>query len=112
MLLQFFVSEFVNLKNLISFIMFQSKFNLYNMEWLDVVFSERNKSYGAYQLRKHYNSNLLKALIITATLFSVGLFSASFLIHPQQDLLAAIKPDDATIIELSAIKTPPVEPEK
>ncbi|RYE10034.1 MAG: energy transducer TonB [Sphingobacteriaceae bacterium] len=92
--------------------MFQSKFNLYNIEWLDVVFSERNKSYGAYELRKHYNRNLLKALFITATLFSAGLFSASYLLHPHQDLLAAIKPDDETVIELSDIKPPPAAPDK
>ncbi|MGI4749739.1 MAG: TonB family protein [Janthinobacterium lividum] len=92
--------------------MFQSKFNLYNVEWLDVVFSERNKSYGAYELRKHYNRNLVKALLITATLFSAGLFSASYLIRSHQDLATSIKPDTETIIELSEIKAPPVAPDK
>ncbi|MGI4727561.1 MAG: energy transducer TonB [Janthinobacterium lividum] len=91
--------------------MFQSKFNLYNVEWLDVVFSERNKSYGAYELRKHYNSNLVKALVITATLFSAGLFSASYLIRHQQNL-TVIKPDTETVVELSEIKPLPVAPEK
>jgi protein TonB len=28
-----------------------SKFNLYNAEWLDLVFDHRNKAYGAYELR-------------------------------------------------------------
>ena len=92
--------------------MFQSKFNLYNVGWLDVVFSERNKSYGAYELRKHYNSNLLKALLITATLFSAGLFSASYFLKSHQDLVAVIKPDNETVIELSEIKPPPVSPDK
>lgn len=32
----------------------------------DVVFANRNKLYGAYALRKSYNSNLLKALSISA----------------------------------------------
>lgn len=92
--------------------MFQSKFNLYNVEWLDVVFSERNKSYGAYELRKHYNSNLLKALLITAVLFSAGLFSASYLLQMQRDGVVIIKPDAETIIDLSNIKQPPVTPDK
>lgn len=91
--------------------MFQSKFNLYNVEWLDVVFSERNKNYGAYELRKHYNSNLLKALLITATLFSAGLFSASYLLRHHQNQ-TIVKPDTETVIELRDIKTPPVLPEK
>lgn len=90
--------------------MFQSKFNLYNVEWLDVVFSERNKSYGAYELRKHYNSNLLKALLITAVLFSAGLFSASYLLRSHPDLAVVTKPDPETVIELSEIKPPPAEP--
>ena len=32
---------------------------------LDIIFDNRNKEYGAYQLRKEYNSRLTKALAIT-----------------------------------------------
>ncbi|MBE8714175.1 energy transducer TonB [Sphingobacterium hungaricum] len=32
--------------------MFGSKLNIFKDEWLDVVFADRNKAYGAYQLRK------------------------------------------------------------
>jgi len=32
--------------------MFGSKLNIFKEEWLDVVFADRNKAYGAYQLRK------------------------------------------------------------
>ena len=32
---------------------------------LDIIFDGKNKSYGAYQLRKTYNKTLTKALIIT-----------------------------------------------
>ena len=35
---------------------------------LDIIFDGKNKSYGAYELRKTYNSRLRKALIITASL--------------------------------------------
>lgn len=35
---------------------------------LDIVFDDRNKAYGAYDLRKTYNSRLTKALLITASL--------------------------------------------
>jgi len=45
--------------------MFSSKSNVYSIEWLDVVFANRNQSYGAYELRKNYNSRLSKALVIT-----------------------------------------------
>ncbi len=35
---------------------------------LDIIFDGKNKSYGAYELRKTYNSRLTKALIATAAL--------------------------------------------
>ena len=35
---------------------------------LDIVFDDRNKAYGAYDLRKTYNSRLTRALLITASL--------------------------------------------
>jgi len=41
-----------------------SKFDLYKPEWLELVFDDRNKEYGAYDLRKHYSRNLLMAMSI------------------------------------------------
>lgn len=35
---------------------------------LDILFEERNKEYGAYQLRKTYNKRILRALLITASI--------------------------------------------
>lgn len=34
---------------------------------LDILFEDRNKDYGAYELRKTYNKRILRALIITAS---------------------------------------------
>ena len=34
-------------------------------DWEDIIFENRNKMYGAYELRTHYNSRLTKALTIT-----------------------------------------------
>ena len=44
--------------------------NLYKSEWLELVFQNRNKSYGAYQLRLHNSQTTVKALIIASTLFT------------------------------------------
>ncbi|MBP9097889.1 MAG: energy transducer TonB [Ferruginibacter sp.] len=38
-----------------------------NADILDIIFDGKNKSYGAYQLRKNYNKTLTKALIITGS---------------------------------------------
>src|SRR5437016_7729234 len=44
---------------------------------LDIVFDGRNKEYGAYELRKHYNNRLLLSLggtaILTGSLFVIFL---------------------------------------
>lgn len=45
---------------------------------LDIIFEGKNKSYGAYQLRKNYNRTLTKALIITGSVLLL-VFGASML---------------------------------
>ncbi len=45
---------------------------------LDIIFEGKNKSYGAYQLRKNYNKTLTKALIITGSILLL-VFLASLL---------------------------------
>jgi protein TonB len=44
--------------------MLNTKLNLYNREWLELVFSDRNKKYGAFELRQHYGDNMVKAMAI------------------------------------------------
>ena len=39
--------------------------NILSADFLDLIFENRNKNYGAYMLRKHYNSRLGKALLFT-----------------------------------------------
>jgi protein TonB len=46
-----------------------SKLDILKTEWIDVVFNDRNKAYGAYQLRKNNARNTIVALVITAVLF-------------------------------------------
>lgn len=49
--------------------MFGSKLDILKQEWIDVVFSDRNKAYGAYELRKQNPKNTNKALVIGIILF-------------------------------------------
>src|SRR5580765_1791336 len=46
---------------------------------LDILFENRNKSYGAYPLRKLYNKRL--PLALTVTLFVAAVFSVLHLLH-------------------------------
>lgn len=55
-----------------------TKFNLYDAEWLDLVFDHRNKNYGAYELRQHYSRTMSKAMAFTfaaITVWAMGSFA-------------------------------------
>ena len=54
--------------------MLNTKFDLYKTEWLDLVFDDRNKAYGAYDLRRHYADNINKAMAIA---FGICLVASS-----------------------------------
>ncbi|QKJ30215.1 TonB family protein [Mucilaginibacter mali] len=45
--------------------MLKSEFNLYNREWLSLVFKGRNQNYGAYELRRSYPVVLNRAMAVT-----------------------------------------------
>ncbi|MBU3680977.1 MAG: energy transducer TonB [Flavobacterium sp.] len=46
------------------------KLDLLKNEWLDIVFEGRNKSYGAYELRKSDTKTTTRALVFGAVIFS------------------------------------------
>lgn len=88
---------------------------------LDIIFEGKNKSYGAYELRKSYSSRLTKALIITATLLLL-IFLGSLLANvinsnEKQDLvvvdtqMAEIKKDEPVAPPPPPPPTPPPPPE-
>jgi protein TonB len=49
--------------------MLGSKLDILKTEWIDVVFTDRNKAYGAYDLRKQNPKNTSKALVIGILVF-------------------------------------------
>ena len=55
--------------------MIGSKLDIFNPEWLNVVFKGRNQAYGAYELRKENPKNTNKALLIAIACFVVVLAS-------------------------------------
>jgi len=82
--------------------MLTSKFDLYKNEWLDLVFDDRNKAYGAYDLRHHYANNMVKAMLIT--FLSVGLLCAvSIYANSQKEIL------HITPVELHPNVMPPAQ---
>ncbi len=79
-------------------------------EWLDILFDGKNKSYGAYELRKTYDGRLKKALI--ATLSIAALFVTVILMATANKReIVALKAIDITLEsikeETKKIETPP-----
>jgi protein TonB len=74
----------------------------------DIVFEGRNKSYGAYLLRKVYNDHVLRALLIAGLVFSLGMATPVIvkLLGPaEEEEVLNTKP-----VELKDIEPPPIDP--
>lgn len=90
---------------------------------LDIIFENRNKDYGAYELRKHYNNRIGKAMGITILIVVTFGLMQSFKvpkkivkIETEEIFLAAdiptIKKDEPKPreeVKVKAIKQPPIE---
>ena len=86
-----------------------SKFDVNKIEWLDLVFENRNQSYGAYVLRKESGNYLIKALLIASFFFigSTMLLSASFWWNLKGVVsITTLEKPDETIYQLELIEVP------
>lgn len=88
-----------------------SNFNVQNENWLEIAFENRNKAYGAYQLRKESDATTIKAMLLTFGFiaFGIGLFSFTTpdtkpIVKPEPNVLPPI----VTIVKF----TPKVPTEK
>jgi periplasmic protein TonB len=82
-----------------------SKFDLYNPGWLEVVFENRNKEYGAYELRQHYSRNVVRAM--AGTFLGLGLlFGGVVLFSPARSSERVIVVDNQPPV----IPVPPITP--
>ena len=79
------------------------KLDIFKNQWLDIVFDGRNKSYGAYQLRKSNTKTSVKALVIGSILFGLAVSTP---------LILSLFPDSSDVetdtdIKITAINLPP-----
>ena len=81
------------------------KLDLLNNKWIDIVFEGRNKSYGAYDLRKKNTSTNIRAFIIGAFIFSLGI-AAPVIINMLPD---SSSEDDEIVTKVTSVKLPPKE---
>ena len=87
--------------------MLNTKLNLYNPDWIELVFAGRNKSYGAFELRQHYGRTMMKAMLIAFTTIVAASVTYTYAVGktPGRD-------DRGIVVKLPPIPPPPVKPEK
>jgi protein TonB len=88
--------------------MFSSKINLFREEWVDLIFDQKNKSYGAYELRRQSSSNTTKSLLYAGTVFIL-----LFLMPKIFNLINGSLPADEITdnVEVTIAPPPPVNPD-
>ena len=85
-----------------------AKLDIYNRQWIEVVFTGRNQAYGAYQLRKANARTTNRALVIGVILFALAISSP--MIAAQIKALMGNSPEEEEnnrIIETEVVLTPP-----
>jgi len=90
--------------------MLGSKLDILKPEWLDIVFVGRNKSYGAYELRKQNPRSTTKALIFTVLLFVFAVSIPTILNKIKNFIPKA--PEKVKITEVTLKPPPPVDETK
>jgi periplasmic protein TonB len=85
------------------------KLDLFKKQWLDIVFEGRNKSYGAYDLRKKNVNTTLRALLIGGVIFSLAIATPRIM-----DLFNSLGADDEVALDtkITTVKLPPKEKPK
>ena len=72
-----------------------------NADWLDLLFDGRNKEYGAYDLRKHYNNRLTKAITIMGATCLV--LAGGYTLAGKLGGNHVIKPTVEAVVNLTAV---------
>ncbi|GAB4042298.1 energy transducer TonB [Spirosoma jeollabukense] len=72
----------------------------------DIVFADRNKAYGAYDLRKTYPRTVTRALIIGGILFTLGVLTPNIItaLTPEKEEQAMVE------VDLMKLPPPPIDP--
>ena len=79
---------------------------------LDIVFENKNKAYGAYELRRHYNKRLKQSLLVTFLLVLVFAFLQSWKVPHRKGGFMIENFDSLKLVEMKLKPDEPVEKPK
>lgn len=78
---------------------------------LDLIFDDRNKAYGAYDLRKTYSTRIKKSLLITVSVVGLAFTGAALVSNAKKDTINQYIIPDVLIATIPDEKLPIPEPE-
>lgn len=88
--------------------MFAAKIDLFKKDWLDVIFTNKNKNYGAYELRNTNALTTTRALFIGSIVFVSAFFAPKI-----SELLGGLSSDDPIYKQTAVVVVaPPLKEEK
>ncbi|MEN2400441.1 energy transducer TonB [Flavobacterium sp. MC2016-06] len=91
-----------------------SKLSIYETKWTDLVFENRNKEYGAYQLRQENSKTTITALfsglLLLTALGSVPVLINSFRTAPAPEPVVVLHPVTPIVIHKNIVKPKTTEP--
>ena len=76
-----------------------ANYSIFSNDWIDLIFDDRNKEYGAYDLRQKYSRNIGLAMLIAIGLIAAGV-SAPFISR-----MISGWTDDANKIKMTEVTT-------
>ena len=80
-----------------------SQHSLYESNWINLVFENRNKEYGAFQLRQETTKTSFNALFIGILVCSALVILPNLLLHPKEITVPSVPEIQDRIIELTDI---------
>lgn len=80
-----------------------SQHSLYESNWINLVFENRNKEYGAFQLRQETTKTSFNALFIGILVCSALVILPNLLLHPKEISVPTVTEMQDRIIELTDI---------
>jgi protein TonB len=87
-----------------------SKFSIYESKWTNLVFENKNKEYGAYQLRQENSKTTITALfmglLLLASIGSVSMLISKFTAHEPVESPSPIIDDVITVVDVEPLVRP------
>jgi protein TonB len=86
------------------------KINIFDNNWVDMVFKGRNQDYGAYVLRKESDKNTNKGILYAIVFFTLAISAPAIVSYIEGLVPKAV--EEVKVVDVNTLKEPPPVDEK